>query len=127
MPRTVSAFISYRRKEAYNVETNFIDRLVEALTAMGVDVFIDRDITPGDDYHARLFREVRDRDLFIPLLGADWLTLAQEREAAGERDVVQQETWRRRSSRSSWTVPPGPSPRICRRRSASFTTRTAGR
>lgn len=91
MPRTVSAFISYRRKEAYNVETNFIDRLVEALTAMGVDVFIDRDITPGDDYHARLFREIRDRDLFIPLLGADWLTLAQEREAAGERDVVQQE------------------------------------
>jgi hypothetical protein len=62
-----SVFISYRRSES-----SALGLLLEArlkLAASDVNVFIDKALEPGDKWHGRLEKEVRQRPYFVCLLG----------------------------------------------------------
>ncbi|MEM7350047.1 MAG: toll/interleukin-1 receptor domain-containing protein [Acidobacteriota bacterium] len=50
-------------------------KIKEALEAVGVDVFFDKDdLRAGDDFEARLMRNIRECSLFIPVISRHTLT-----------------------------------------------------
>ncbi len=60
-------FISYKRSES-----SALGLLVEArlkLADSNINVFIDKELEPGDKWHGRLEKEVRQRPFFVCLLG----------------------------------------------------------
>lgn len=62
-----AVFISYRRSES-----SALGLLLEArlkLAASDINVFIDKALEPGDKWHGRLEKEVRQRPYFVCLLG----------------------------------------------------------
>jgi hypothetical protein len=103
MARQFQAFVSYRRNDTFMRGLNhgdppsvFIDNLRAALTRLGCSkIFIDVDkIGAGDFFERRIFEAISDCNLFIVLIGPDWLRLLNERaEKAknGEPDVLARE------------------------------------
>ena len=74
----VRIFISYRREDA----AGYASRLYDALAARFGDdqVFIDVDaIEPGVDFAEVLEQAVGSSDVFISLIGRDWLTVSDSR------------------------------------------------
>lgn len=60
-----SIFISYKRDES----SAFALLLLTRMKTVGLDPFLDMQIRPGDEWHARLEVEVRQRENFVCLLG----------------------------------------------------------
>ena len=62
-----SVFISYRRSESSALGLLIESRLKRADPE--INVFIDKELDPGDKWHGRLETEVRQRPFFVCLLG----------------------------------------------------------
>lgn len=97
MARHLKAFISYRRSHHYVAastpeapEPRFLSNLTQALQQLGyAEVFIDtRTLELGDQFEGRILRAIEDCDLFVELIGTDWLALPNEKQAALEDDVL---------------------------------------
>jgi len=88
--RRLHAFICYRRSDAFMLQDqldkpdfNFLNKLKEALLQAGFeDVFFDTDaqfgIQPSENYEGRLHRAISNSDLFIVLIGNNWLNILRE-------------------------------------------------
>src|ERR1700724_1222531 len=86
-------FICYRRRDSF-VASGFHIRLKAALHNLGFDeVFLDVDpITgphPQEDYESKAFHAVEKCDLFVVLIGTNWLNLLEEKK--DERDASTRE------------------------------------
>jgi TIR domain len=96
--RSPRAFISYRRNDSYirgpdpNRPT-FITQLAAALRQLGCsEVFVDTsEIQAGDYFEDRIHKAISNSDLFIPLIGRDWLRLLDERRTEGAPDILARE------------------------------------
>lgn len=83
----LKVFVSYTRKESSEFSL-----LVEArlkLTDERIDVFVDKNLVPGDEWHGELESKVQWCDYFICLIGAETLNsphVCQEIEWALESD-----------------------------------------
>jgi len=71
----------------------FIEQLRSALESLGfTDIFVDTEgIEAGDLFEDLIHRSIVDCDLFIELIGRDWLRLLNEKMEKGERDILQHE------------------------------------
>jgi TIR domain len=96
---TLRAFISYRRKDAFTVDSNLnpdstvLDKLTAALRRSGFEeVFVDTDprtgIDVGDDFEARIYQGIVDCDLFLAVIGKKWIEILEEKRTFGDRDGV---------------------------------------
>jgi hypothetical protein len=91
MSDPVRAFICYRREDAFSHkpsvgegDASFVRNVRSALTKIGfTDVFLDVDHKYGtralDQYESRSFHEIEICDLFVVLIGKNWLDLLRER------------------------------------------------
>jgi hypothetical protein len=102
MGQSLKAFISYRRRDAFmrpneagEPDYAFIDKLVEALNIAGFDdVFVDRrDIKGGYNFESIIRRRIADCDLFVAVMGGNWLEILRQKQIAGDRDDVVREIW----------------------------------
>ena len=59
-PRGAKVFVCYARKNG-----KLIDWFVPLLRSAGVDVFLDADIEPGDEWESRILAEIRSADRFL--------------------------------------------------------------
>lgn len=76
-PVPAAIFISYSRRES----SAFALLVLARLKLAGLDAFLDmKDLSPGEDWHARLEREVRARKVFVSLLGPQTLDSPHVRE-----------------------------------------------
>jgi hypothetical protein len=76
-PLHASIFISYSRKES----SAFALLVLARLKALGLDAFLDmKDLTPGEDWRARLKQEIKSRQHFIALVGPTSLDSVHIRE-----------------------------------------------
>ncbi len=76
-PVPAAVFISYSRRES----SAFALLVLARFKLAGLDAFLDmKDLSPGEDWHARLEREVRARKVFISLLGPQTLDSPHVRE-----------------------------------------------
>ena len=100
MKSDLNAFISYRRDDAFchladgaQYDFSFIRRLRAALMMAGfTNVFVDIDgIAKADDFKQRIRKEIKDSDLFVPVIGSRWLDILKERSKRPERDVLVRE------------------------------------
>ena len=96
MARRLRAFVSYRRQDEFMQGPNsgaFIEQLQRALRHLGFsDIFIDTaDIKAGDHFEGRIHRAIADCDLFVELIGRNWIALLREKIDAGERDILVRE------------------------------------
>jgi hypothetical protein len=103
MARALRAFVSYRRRDAFMLgevpgpggpgpsTPPFIDRLKDALKSLGFKaVFIDTtEIRAGDYFEGRIYKAISNCDLFISLIGEDWVRLFNEHK--GKPDVLERE------------------------------------
>jgi len=64
IPPETRIFISYARSHSSTLGLAIQYRL----SALGVEAFLDRDLDPGEEWHARLEGKVRETDYFISLL-----------------------------------------------------------
>jgi hypothetical protein len=68
--KTGAVFLSYASADALAVE-----RIKEALEAVGIDVFYDREqLQPGNDWDAKLQRHISQCSLFLPIISQQTLT-----------------------------------------------------
>jgi hypothetical protein len=95
--RPLSAFISYRRNDAFMqaeaaVQT-IIEKIQEALNETGFKmVFLDvKLIDGGEDFENRIHAGISGCDLFVPLIGTNWITILTEKQAEEERDILLRE------------------------------------
>ncbi|HSS22756.1 MAG TPA: toll/interleukin-1 receptor domain-containing protein [Pyrinomonadaceae bacterium] len=86
-------FISYRRGDASGFANPLYDQLAKHF---GPElVFRDvRNIEAGENFIDRFNEGVNHCKIFLPVIGTNWLTLAQKKKAAGEPDYVQLEITR---------------------------------
>jgi hypothetical protein len=100
MGRDLSAFISYRRRDAYlqpkpdgSLDFGFIDKLAEALKIAGFkDVFVDTSsIEGGQTYDSKIRKNILDCDLFIAVIGGNWLDILRTRQRMAAPDDVVRE------------------------------------
>src|SRR6266436_2726842 len=103
MARQFQAFVSYRRNDTFMRGLNhgdppsaFMDNLKSALGRLGgSEIFIDTsEIEGGDFYERRIFDAISDCNLFVVLIGTDWLRLLNEkaeRAKIGEPDILARE------------------------------------
>jgi hypothetical protein len=81
MARALRAFVSYRRHDAFMHGTMqgrpnpFIEQLKAALARLEFEaVFVDTsEIKAGDLFEGRIYKAIANSDLFISLIGRDWL------------------------------------------------------
>ncbi len=88
-----SVFVSYRRQDAEVFAGRLYDTLVQEF---GEDrVFMDVDtLKPGDDYIKAIERKLRHIDVFLAVIGNQWVTVKDERGSprlADERDLLRLE------------------------------------
>jgi TIR domain len=88
-----SIFISYRRQDAEVFAGRLYDRLVQEF---GEDhVFMDVDtLKPGDDYIKAIERKLRHIDVFLAVIGEQWVTVTGDRGSRrleDERDLLRLE------------------------------------
>lgn len=98
MTRPLRAFISYRRSDTFVLAasataTTFIERLTAALRQLGFsEVFVDtEEPMTGEEFEGRIHRAISNCDLFIPLIGPDWLRLLHEKRRDPEPDILVRE------------------------------------
>jgi hypothetical protein len=60
-PRGAKVFVCYARKNGKFIQ----DWFVPLLRSAGVDVFLDTDIEPGDEWEGRILTEIRLADRFL--------------------------------------------------------------
>lgn len=90
---TPSVFISYRRQDAEAFAGRLYDTLVQEF---GNDrVFMDVDtLKPGDDYIKAIENKLRHIDVFLAVIGDQWVTVEDERGSArlqDEKDLLRLE------------------------------------
>jgi hypothetical protein len=101
MGQDLKAFISYRRHDAFMLtqagvsQPNyaFLDKVEAALKQVGFkDTFVDKSaIQAGEQYESKIHQNVSDCDLFVAVIGTDWLNILRQKAAARERDVLVRE------------------------------------
>jgi hypothetical protein len=93
MKRPLSAFISYRHDDAFAPSSAFVEKVKSALNKAGFEtVFEDfGSIQPGEDFEDRIYRGIANCDLFVPLIGAKWLAILQEKVTRREKDILSRE------------------------------------
>jgi hypothetical protein len=101
MGQELKAFISYRRHDAFMLPQGgvsqpnfgFLDRVEAALKQVGFkDTFVDKSkIQAGEHYESQIHQNISDCDLFVAVIGKDWLNILRQKAAAGERDVLTRE------------------------------------
>jgi hypothetical protein len=98
MARGLRAFVSYRRRDAFmqgsipgKLNTFFIEQLKLALNRLGFKaVFVDTtEIKAGDYFEGRIYKAISNCDLFISLIGKNWLRIFNENK--GKPDVLERE------------------------------------
>jgi TIR domain len=98
MARALRAFVSYRRSDAFmhgpipgKPNLFFIAQLRRALEQLGFKaVFVDTaEIKAGDYFEGRIYKAISNCDLFISLIGQDWLRIFNEKK--GKLDVLERE------------------------------------
>ena len=68
---TTRVFVSYRRQDTRHVAGRLADRLVERF-----QVFMDMDtIEPGTDFTDVIRQAVEDCDVFLSVIGAQWMSV----------------------------------------------------
>jgi len=89
MSSDLRAFVSYRRQDSFmrrqdtgQPDDAFIKALHTALARAGFEhVFVDTDELDGihtaEDFESRIHSEIVDCDVFVELIGKDWLTILQ--------------------------------------------------
>ena len=60
-------FVSYKRDQSSALSLLIESRI--KIADSGIGVFIDKELAPGDQWHGRLEKEVRERRFFVCLLG----------------------------------------------------------
>src|ERR1700761_5999687 len=83
MARALRAFVSYRRRDAFMQGTlpgqpnSFIEQLKAALALLKFEaVFVDTtEIKAGDLFEGRIYKAIANSDLFISLIGNNWLSI----------------------------------------------------
>jgi hypothetical protein len=98
MTRALRAFVSYRRNDAFMHrsgpgEPEFIAQLSTALRQLGFsDVFVDTaEIKAGDYFEGRIHRAILNCDLFIPLIGSEWMSILETKAREGSPDILERE------------------------------------
>jgi hypothetical protein len=100
MSNSIRAFICYRRSDAFipkrpsgRPDTSFVEKVKQALTDAGAaDVFWDQqDIEVLAHYESTAFEAIEACDLFVALIGNEWLKLYEDRKAKNRRDAVVRE------------------------------------
>jgi hypothetical protein len=96
---SLRAFVCYRRNDAFmstqasgTADDSLPTKVAEALKKNGFGtVFVDTHpgagMRPLDQYESRAFYEIEHCDLFVILIGLNWLDLLNERAAAKRRDA----------------------------------------
>jgi hypothetical protein len=88
MSRVLKAFISYRREDAYvqiaedgKPGNSFILDLKAALLRTGFEeVFVDIEaMEGGDEFTDRIREEIKESDLFVAVIGKEWLNILNKR------------------------------------------------
>lgn len=82
-------FVSYRRADTAAVAERLCDHLLAGID--GSAVFLDTHaIPPGDDFPEKIAREIDNTDVFLALIGAEWVGAAATgaRRIDDERDFV---------------------------------------
>src|SRR5215210_2331700 len=83
---TTRVFISYRRQDARHVAGRLADRLVERF-----QVFMDMDtIEPGTDFTDVIRQAVEDCDVFLSVIGAQWMSVKDDQ---GQRRLDDAGDW----------------------------------
>ena len=93
MQEAGKAFICYRRLDSF-VPSAFHKNFQAALLSQGfTGVFLDTDpqsgTHPQEDFESKAFHAIEECDLFVVLIGAQWLTLLDAKKDV--RDVVARE------------------------------------
>jgi hypothetical protein len=80
------------------LDFTFIDKLVSALRLAGFqEVFVDKSgIKAGDNYETQIRRKIDECDLFLAVLGANWVNILRGKRERDERDDVVREIKRAR-------------------------------
>ena len=98
LSNSIHAFICYRRKDAFigkmpngQDDVSFVQKISDALVEAGfAEPFWDkRNIHVLDHYESTAFAAIEGCDLFVALIGANWLSLLSER--TNRRDAVVRE------------------------------------
>ena len=69
-------FISYRRSDSSELTGRLRDRLVQRFGASSVFVDVDS-LGPGDEFRSALEAAIRNCDVFLAMIGPDWLQPAE--------------------------------------------------
>ena len=86
MSGTTRVFVSYRRQDARHVAGRLADRLVERF-----QVFMDMDtIEPGTDFTDVIRQAVEDCDVFLSVIGAQWMSVKDDQ---GQRRLDDAGDW----------------------------------
>lgn len=102
MSRKLRAFICYRRSDSFmhlgapegaGPDFTFIKSIKSIFLKLGFDsVFLDVErIQVYADYDSSSFKAIEDCDLFIAVVGNEWMSLLDRRISAGTPDAVVQE------------------------------------
>jgi hypothetical protein len=100
MSHLLKAFISYRRGDAFipvgqdeKPDYSFIHRLKEALLGAGfTEVFVDTEvIAGGEEFTGRIREEISECDLFVAVIGKNWLSILNERSVGPGHDILVRE------------------------------------
>ena len=79
MGESMRVFVSYRRQDARHVAGRLADRLVERF-----QVFMDMDtIEPGTDFTDVIRQAVKDCDVFLSVIGPQWMAVRPRTDSAG--------------------------------------------
>ena len=86
MGESMRVFVSYRRQDARHVAGRLADRLVERF-----QVFMDMDtIEPGTDFTDVIRQAVKDCDVFLSVIGPQWMAVQAE---DGQRRLDDPNDW----------------------------------
>jgi TIR domain len=83
-------FVNYRRDDTRHMAARIRDRL--AATFGDANVFMDvDDLLAGQRFDKELEKALNETDVFLAVIGPNWLELLAARHARGERDYVREE------------------------------------
>ncbi|HVQ08037.1 MAG TPA: toll/interleukin-1 receptor domain-containing protein [Allosphingosinicella sp.] len=90
------AFISYRRSDSFVAgdpdHSPFLTALDAALQQLGFDTFLDvRQVFGGERFDNKIVRQIAECDLFIPLIGPNWLDEMRSRMRVDAEDLAARE------------------------------------
>ena len=93
MKRSLKAFISYRHDDAFAPTKVFVEKIKSALIKAGFnEIFEDfGSIGVGQDFENLIYRGISGCDLFVPLIGMNWLDILKEKAINHDNDVLVRE------------------------------------